>query len=138
MSPSAQDCAELLAFLPPLSAPGFKPVIRWAGGEKRADGTINMPWPEYADVVEDFFQAAGREVWTDRKYRSAGAGKMLENHDFVRTASLQQIKTMLTFCVRGERFCDGHWEEMIESGNICRLLERLSELYEAIRKQEGA
>jgi hypothetical protein len=36
-----------------------------------------------------------------------------------------EIKTMLTFCLRGERFADGHWGEMIEAGHIRRLLERL-------------
>ena len=35
---------------------------------------------------------------------------------------------MLTFCVRGERFCDGHWAAMIEGGQVRRLLERLAEL----------
>jgi hypothetical protein len=35
---------------------------------------------------------------------------------------------MLTFCVRGERFSDGHWEEMIEKGYIRRILERLNEI----------
>ncbi|MFN8413162.1 MAG: DUF6508 domain-containing protein [Anaerolineales bacterium] len=35
---------------------------------------------------------------------------------------------MLTFCVRGERFSDGHWGAMIEEGYIRRLLERLIEI----------
>jgi hypothetical protein len=35
---------------------------------------------------------------------------------------------MLTFCVRGERFSDGHWAAMIEKGYIRRVLERLNEI----------
>ena len=35
---------------------------------------------------------------------------------------------MLTYCVRGERFSDGHWEAMVESGVIRSILERLQEL----------
>jgi hypothetical protein len=35
---------------------------------------------------------------------------------------------MLTYCVRGERFSDGHWGAMIEAGYVRRLLERLAEL----------
>jgi hypothetical protein len=46
----------------------------------------------------------------------------------VRNATLDQIKTMLTYCVRGERVCDGHWCAMIEGGHVRRLLERLAEL----------
>ena len=32
---------------------------------------------------------------------------------------------MLTYYVRGERFCDGHLDAMITEGHIRRLLERL-------------
>ena len=45
-----------------------------------------------------------------------------------KSASLAQIKTMLTFCVRGERFCDGHWGAMVSEGRIGAILHRLSKL----------
>ena len=51
---------------------------------------------------------------------------MSQDENAIKTASLSQIKTMLTFCVRGERFSDGHWAQMIEEGHIQRLLERLN------------
>ena len=35
---------------------------------------------------------------------------------------------MLTYCVRGERFCDGFWGSAIESGKIRAILERLKEI----------
>jgi hypothetical protein len=35
---------------------------------------------------------------------------------------------MLTYCVRGERFSEGHWGAMIEQGHVRRLLERLVEI----------
>ena len=35
---------------------------------------------------------------------------------------------MLAFCVRGERFSDGHWGEMIEKSYIRNLLERLEQI----------
>jgi hypothetical protein len=35
---------------------------------------------------------------------------------------------MLTYVVRGERFCDGHWGAMVEGGQVRRLLQRLAEL----------
>ena len=46
----------------------------------------------------------------------------------LKAASLSEIKTMLTYCVRGERFSDGHWAAMIEKGYIRRVLERLNEI----------
>jgi hypothetical protein len=39
---------------------------------------------------------------------------------------------MLTYCVRGERFCDGHWENLLRSGRVVALLRRLAELREAL------
>jgi len=53
---------------------------------------------------------------------------MLEDVEFVRSADLDQVKTMLTWCVRGERFCDGHWGGVLKAGHIRRLLQRLAEL----------
>jgi len=53
---------------------------------------------------------------------------MLKDEELIKAASLSQIKTMLTFCLRGERFSDGHWAQMIEEGCIQRLLERLNQI----------
>ena len=53
---------------------------------------------------------------------------MLVSDDGVRDATIEQIKTMLTYCVRGERFNDGHWAAMLEGGHVRRLLERLAEI----------
>jgi hypothetical protein len=126
--PTSQEIEELVAFLPRLYAEGFKPVKEWRGGTKEKDGSITMPWPEYNRVVEDFFRIAASEWWRDYNYLSVEAGRMLENQEVVKIASLSQIKSMLTYCVRGERFCYGHWVAMIEHGYIRRLLERLAEL----------
>jgi hypothetical protein len=52
---------------------------------------------------------------------------VLEN-DRVPYASFDKVKTVLTYCVRGERFGEGHWGAMIENGHLRRLLERLAEL----------
>ena len=87
-----------------------------------------MPWPRYEDLVTEFFQAADQDCWMDFDYVPEEAGPMLEDHALVRQASLDEIKTMLTYCVRGERFCDGHWGAMIERGHVPRLLERLAEI----------
>jgi len=53
---------------------------------------------------------------------------MLKNENAIKTAAPDQIRSMLTFCVRGECFSDGHWDEMIEKEYIRRLLERLEKI----------
>lgn len=127
-SPTPLEIDELVAFLPRLTADGFFPVREWGGGEKTDNGGFVMPWPNYQDVVTAFFEVAGQDCWMDFDYVPVEAGRMLEDHALVRSASVDQVKTMLTYCVRGERFSEGHWGAMIEQGHVRRLLERLAEL----------
>lgn len=123
--PTSQEIDALLAFLPLFSADGFEPVARWAGGETSGGA---MPWPQYNPAVEAFMRAAGQETWRDEGYDPQKAARMLQDADLVGRASLAEIRTMLTYCVRGERFSDGHWAAMIEQGYLQRLLERLRQL----------
>ncbi|MCX6023158.1 MAG: DUF6508 domain-containing protein [Chloroflexi bacterium] len=132
--PTVSDIDELLAFLPLLYAPGFRPIKRWSGGENTSGRAITMPWPEYSDVVQAFFRLAAKDCWTKYDYVPEQASTMLMDEHIVRSATLDQIKTMLTFCVRGERFSDGHFGAMLETGRIRALLERLQEL----RRQQEA
>ena len=124
--PTSNDIAELLVFLPRLHAEGFYPIRKWHGGMPDASDVITMPWPEYDEVVEEFFRAASAECWSDHDYHPDEAGRMLEDYDVVKNATLSQIKTMITYCVRGERFCDGLWGGVIANGDVRRLLERLA------------
>jgi hypothetical protein len=126
--PTIREIDELTAFLPKLYSEGFSPFKTKGGVEKNKDGSFTISYPTYNRVVDDFFRLASSECWDDHEYIPDQAGEMLGNENLVKNASLSQIKTMLTFCVRGERFCDGHWGAMIEGGQIRRLLERLIEL----------
>lgn len=123
--PTAQEIEELVAFLPQLYAVGFSPIIRWHGGRKEGSEKFTWPWPEYEKRVTEFFHVASNECWFDRHYSPEHARKKLDSPNGVETATLAEIKTMLTFCVRGERFGDGFWGSMIDSGHIRRLLGRL-------------
>lgn len=128
--PTSTDIERLIAYLPRLYAPGFEPVKRWEGGTKYEDGLWRLPWPEYDPLVEEFFRQLAAGCWLDYGYKPEVAYRMLMEEGGVERASVEQIKTMLTFCLRGERFSDGHWEEMIKQGHIRRLLTRLQALQE--------
>lgn len=125
--PTEKEIKELVAFLPQLYAKGFQPVIKWHGG-RRSGGVFELPRPEYNPVVEDFFRLASQDVWCDFDYDPVRTGDDLQTPGFIQKASLSEIRTLLTFCVRGERFCDGHWGAMIEQGYIRSILERLTEI----------
>lgn len=126
--PTLQEIEALTAYLPRLYAKGFSPIESWNGGEKQKDGSFTVPYPNYNPLVEEFFRAVSGGGWLDYEYNPDQAYQMLRDEDLIKRASLSQIQTMLTFCVRGERFSDGHWGEMIEKGYIRRLLERLNQI----------
>jgi hypothetical protein len=118
---------DLVSYLPCLYAEGFEPEARWEGGKEDDQGIIHLPYPIYNKLVEEFIQAASSECWQDYSYHPEIAYVMLKDDDVIKSADLSQIKTMLTFIVRGERFSDGHWGDMIRRGYVRKLLERLSE-----------
>lgn len=124
--PTRADIDELVAYLPRLYAEGFQPILRWDGGEKTKEGYYTMHWPVYDPLVEQFFTF--KSCWLDYNYSPETAGKMLQDAERVKAATLDEIKSMLTFCVRGERFSSGHWGAIISQGHIRRLLERLVEI----------
>ena len=123
---------QLLRFLPQFENPDREYVKEWGGGETTSDGAVTVPYPIYCDDVLAFFTLAGQTHWADYDYKPQEAYRMLSDDDLVSSASLDQIKTMLTYCVRGERFADGHWAHMLESGRIVALLRRLAVLREEL------
>lgn len=128
LPPTLDEIEALTAFLPRLYADGFSPIESWRGGEKQKDGSFTIPYPKYNPLVEEFFRHVSSGGWLDYEYNPEQAYQMLKDEQLIKSASLLQIKTMLTFCVRGERFSDGHWAQMIEEGYIRQLLERLNEI----------
>lgn len=123
---------ELLRFLPRFEVPGRAYVEKWSGGEETASGAITFAYPEYHKDVLEFFALAGRHWWTDYEYDSHQAREMLDDDDVIRNCTLDELRTMLTYCVRGERFCDGHWQNILQSGRVVALLQRLAILKEAL------
>ena len=131
--PALAQIDELLRFLPLFDVPNRDFVERWGGGEKTESGAITMPYPVYPRDVEQFYRLAGQHCWSDYDYEPRKAARMLEDEAVIQSATLAEVKTMLTYCVRGERFSDGHWAAMLESGKIVVLLKRLR----ALRKEMG-
>lgn len=125
---TGERIGELLRFLPLFAGPSTGSAAAWGGGERDQDGVLTMPFPIYRPAVTEFFELAGQPCWSDYDYEPSAAGELVRSDEAIATASLAQIKTMLTFCVRGERFCDGHWQAMIEEGRIAAILGRLRQL----------
>jgi hypothetical protein len=91
-----------------------------------------MPAPVCAPDVLGFFRLSGQPCWRDARYDPAEPRRMVVDVKPIERASLARIKTMLTHCVRGERFCDGHWDAMLRSCRITAILRRLAVLRESL------
>jgi hypothetical protein len=125
---STEEMDELLRFLPLFENPDRAYVKGWGGGDTTSDGTITVPYPVYCDDVLEFYTLAGQTHWSDFEYDPREAWAMLNDDEVIAKASLEEIRAMLTYCVRGERFADGHWAHMLESGRIVAILRRLAAL----------
>jgi len=126
-TPTVSDIDELLSYLPVLYENESEPIPRWHDGDK-IDAAALLFGPEYDKVVKQFFNAAAKECWCDYDYDPGNVGKMIRDPHKIAHATLPEIKSMLTWCVRGERFIGGHWSAVIEDGNIRDILLRLQDL----------
>lgn len=134
---SRKQVDALLAFLPAFETPGRVFIERWAGGQKTADGAFTVPYPIYSEDVQAFFHQVAKHQWIDFGYNPTEARAMLSDDEFIEQCNLADIKTMLTYCVRGERFSDGFWGSVLETGRVNALLRRLAVLRDSIpRKPE--
>jgi hypothetical protein len=114
---TSEKINQLLAFLPAFEQPDREFVTGWMGMH-----------PQYAPDVVAFFRLAGDSSWLDFHYQPAAAAKLIVDDDFIAQADLPAIKTMLTYCVRGERFSDGFWGTLLANGRIQAILKRLQTL----------
>jgi Family of unknown function (DUF6508) len=131
-TPTRTAADELVAFLADFERPDRGPIVTWVEPKHLADGSMTMPYPIYAEDVDVFFSKAGAAAWCDKHYTDKPVESWLADDAFIAGATLDQMKSMLTYCVRGERFCDGFWASLIERGRIAKLLRRLNELRETL------
>lgn len=111
---------ELLRFIPLFEVPGRDFLKEWD------------KYPVYADEVMEFYRLAGQHCWSDYGYVPTEAYEMVHDDEFIERATLEDVKTMLTYCVRGERFADGHWWNMLKTGRVVAILKRLRSLRASI------
>jgi hypothetical protein len=118
---------QLLKCLLNFSIPNRQYIGEWKGG-KTQGGVTTFRYPVNEEDVLEFFHLASREYWDDYEYRPEVAGKIPQDDRAIETADIKTIKTLLTFCVGGEKFFDGHWGSVLQVERIQKLLTRLQQL----------
>jgi hypothetical protein len=113
----------LLAYLDALQQ-RETPFAQWHGG-RQPDGSFLRPKPAYAPEVVAFFQELDQPCWQDPDYNPRQAGGWLDHPRFIETAGYDRIRSMLTYCLRGEEASAGHWDRMLSTGKLLAVLQRL-------------
>jgi DNA segregation ATPase FtsK/SpoIIIE-like protein len=127
--PSGEDLAFVAALLPDLQRIETKPA-EWRGGERQPDGSIQMPHAEYAPEVDRLLHAVYEHKLVIEGFDWGAWTEAEQFRDLarIRTASLEEVRRLITLHVRMDRFSEGHLAEVITSGHITALLLRLGEL----------
>lgn len=119
----------ILGFLPWFEAHSQDMKPNWLGLDGPPSLSVRAVYPE---EVKDFFHLASEPYWSDYRYDIRSAEEMVFSDEAIASASLDQIKTMLTYCERGERFGEGHWEGMVRKGRVLAILRRIRVLRETL------
>ena len=128
-APTLEEVAELVAFLPGFESRA-EPFATWEGGPlDRERKILTMPYPDYASDVDAFFQLVPKPQWVCYDYVNDRTHDLVNDVEKIKSASLEEIKAILTWCWRGERFCDGHMESVLNAGIVQAALWRLAELF---------
>ena len=95
------------------------------GGEVREGGVRVVGYYDYDERVYAGLAACQELAGTDYDYLAHI--ERIEQQPIAR-ATLEDLSAWFTWVLRGERFCDGHIAENLESGRVRALVTRLLEL----------
>ena len=128
--PSDADFDAVLRFIPLLQRLTPEQVVRWEGGEPAGHDIITMAYPVYDGTVDELVQALYDHGFIQNFDWPSWdeAQEYVKRPELVAGANLETCIKLLTTHVRTERFCDGHLAEMITSGHILAVLNRIDEL----------
>ena len=122
----------LAVFIPYFREAKDREFCHWEGGKKDKDGVISWPFPVYEDRLDEFISEFYKTNFMDYEYERTLDRYLGRSHkdmnEKIESADFDLINAMLTYHIRAERFCDGHWEEMVREDVFLRLLERLVEI----------
>ena len=65
-----------------------------------------------------------------KDYVPTEVAEYIDDDAVIASADIEKVRALITYCVRGERFCTGYWGKMIRDGRITAILNRMSELSE--------
>jgi len=85
-------------------------------------------YPVYPTAITAFMRMLSQEPWVDYQYKPAEIPHILKTMD---TASLEQLRWVLTAANRAERFSDGAWKNTLEHRQLDPVLKRMGQILRA-------
>lgn len=138
---AGQEADAKLPSLGPLAAwadrlaPGAITFATWAGGEAMDDGSfMSMPCPVYHEDVQAFIAEAYDRGWVLSDFdwtdwtRNRAARLYANDPATVESAPAADLFRLLTVALRSERFRDGAFLEVLETGLIDAITRRAATL----------
>ena len=104
-------------------------TIPWGGGDvidKTEDGKDILEWP-YPIYPDGLCESLYHLIELDKNYLD-NYEKLKDSPDY-QNLTKEELSTVMTHYVRGERFCDGLIAEAIEDGTLLKVLMRIKEVY---------
>lgn len=84
-----------------------------------------------------FFALLAQTPWSDAGYAPASAAAALDNPQRIEDATLAELRPLLTWCERGERFNEGHHAALLADGRLQTLMQRLARIAEAMAQLQS-
>ena len=132
--PRIEQIGTLLEFLPRLEAVRSPQSRVWF--ERDAKGRLSYQvWN--SKLSDEFMQALYKNgfVLMDFEWsRWEGARQIAERPEVLASADLETICKLLTVHARSDRFCEGHFGEVIENGQMVVIMRRLAEIYRSSQR----
>jgi hypothetical protein len=123
--PDREQIDSLLRYIPVFGDPGYMPIVAVS------DGTGREPYPIWAEEVREFYRELeydGFLLEYDTPVLQKELKRYIDDPSLLSEIDLETICRLFTAHLQRETFCEGHFPEMVRSGHMCALLERLGEI----------
>ena len=85
-------------------------------GIKWSDNEGEFAYPNYTNEVLSFINILSVKFWEDTNYTQKPVTDWLQNPMKLETLSIDELKSVITYILRQERFCEGFWLSTFEKG----------------------
>ncbi len=82
-----------------------------------------------ADTLFSFILVLKADGWLVFDYQPRVATRMMEDRSLIQEASLDELRTLLTWFVRSEHWCHNGYTNLLATGFLDQIMERLDQLF---------